>query len=425
MKGFLPYILIFANFACFCIAEFFPGFITYKQLALFLAFVSVIIIISGTRELLKLKHSLFLLIIILFFICFSFYITGELFYQNSIYGGAIYHGELLAVLGQTTPLLLVGVIYAQKERLLVNTKKATPWVAIIFTIISFFSALNPSYTTSGGFALDENGMNYQNISYMAAFASTFTLFYLVSKKEMSFGKFFDAKIVSVLMVITIILNFFTVLIAGGRGALVLFVIQLCTFMVLKVVTSNNRTRMILRLFPIVVITLLVGVFIVNYVEEIQIESSGFGRIMNFLKEKDDSGRRDIRRVAFESIKESPIIGHGVGSSMFIIGKGTNGQHIYCHNFFIDAMVETGIIGTSFLLIVLIKTFQRIFVLIKKNLSDCLWLIILLNGFVMSMFSGYYLAHLPIAWSIGFALSKAKTDNCLNQMSINRLNGRAI
>lgn len=407
MIGFLPYILIFANFACFCIAELFPGLITYKQLALVLAFVSVIIIISGARELLKLKHGLFLLILSLFIICFDFYITGELIYQNPIYGGETYHGEFLAVLGQSTPLLLIGVIYAQKERLLTKTKKAAPWVAIVFTIVSFVSALHPSDTTSGGFALDENGMNYQNISYMAAFASAFTLFYLISKKEMSFGKVFDAKLVSVLMVITVFLNFFTILIAGGRGALVLIVIQLFTFMVLKVVSSSNRERMILRLFPIVVITLLVGVFIVNYVEKIQIESSGFGRIMDFLNEKDDSGRRDIRRVAFKSIKESPIIGHGIGSSMFVIGEGTNGQHIHCHNLFLDALVETGIFGTVFLLIILIQTFRTVFILIKKDLTNYLWLIILLNGFVVSMFSGYYLAHLPIAWSIGFAISNFK------------------
>ena len=71
------------------------------------------------------------------------------------------------------------------------------------------------------------------------------------------------------------------------------------------------------------------------------------------------------------------------------------------------MVETGILGTLFFVGVLVKTIKNLAIIVKRDITEYLWLVIFLDGFVMSMFSGYYLAHLPIAWSIGFSLSRIK------------------
>lgn len=428
MKGLLPFVLIFANFVFFCISDFFPDVITYKQFAMVLAIVSVVIVICDFKKLLNLKQNLFFLIITFLVICIGFLITSELLYSQQMYGNDIFHGEFLAFIGQTIPIVLIAAIFAQKEQLLAKTKLLTPYVALLFTLISTISALFPSNVTSGGYALDENGMNYQNISYMAAFAASFSLFYLLNQNKMSFGKLFNNKIIIFIMALLIFVNFFTILIAGGRGALVTIIIQLSVFIVVRVSLSNNRGRTLLRLIPIIIITVLVGFYVVSLVNNLHIETSGYGRILSFLNEREDVSRHDINRIAFESIKESPIFGHGIGSSIFVIGNGTEGQHIHCHNLFTGAMVETGIIGTVFLLIVMIKTFRRIIFLMKKDMTNYLWMVILLDGFVMSVFSGYYLVHLPIAWSIGFALSKAKVptnkDKALHLhiiMQLHRLN----
>ena len=95
--------------------------------------------------------------------------------------------------------------------------------------------------------------------------------------------------------------------------------------------------------------------------------------------------------------EKPVFGHGVGSVFFEMGT-------YSHNFITDAMVEVGVIGTfilfSLFIILVFKAIKDIY----HDISDSLWLIIFLDGLVMSLFSGYYLAQIPLWWSVAFYFS---------------------
>ena len=404
MIGILPYILIFANFAFFCISELFPGVITYKQLAVVLAFVSVSIVFLNIRKSIKANKALIVASFVLLIICVCIFLTGDLFYRNALFGKDIYNGEVLAVVGQTTPLVIIALLFAEKETLLSKTKRLAPYIAIVFTLVSLSSALHPANFTSGGYALDDNGMNYQNISYMAAYASSFTFFYLLNRHNCSFGRLLDSNLAAIIMIVTLFINFFTVLISGGRGGLICILVQLVVFIFVLLVLKKQP---LLKVVPITFLSILIVLFVLSVVQNAHVDSSGFDRILRFLNERDDAGRGIIRRIAYRSIKESPIYGHGLGSSMFIIGQGSGGQHIHCHNFILDAMVETGILGTLFFVGVLVKTIKNLAIIVKRDITEYLWLVIFLDGFVMSMFSGYYLAHLPIAWSIGFSLSRIK------------------
>ncbi len=405
LKGLLPFLLVFASLACCCINELIPGLITYKQLAIVMAAISLFVLFFNAEKLLRLNSTLIFVILAIFVICSGFYITGHYLYRFDSFGRNIYNGEFLAVLGQSSPLILMSIVLAQDDSLLEETKKCTPWIALLFSLVSFKSAFHPTGITSGGYALDENGMNYQSISYMAAYGLSFTSFYLLCFKRFSFGFFFRSKFAVVLMIGTVFLNLYTILIAGGRGGLVAFAILLSVF--LFYLGKNTKGIMALKISVVLIISIFLVLYVFNAAEYSQIESSGFSRILRFLEEGDDAGRAEIRRIAWASFMESPVYGHGIGSSMFVIGNGTFGQHIHGHNFFLDSLIETGILGTCFWFYIIIRTIRRLIGLVKNNLTDYIWLVFFMDGFIMSLFSGYYLANLPIVWSIGFILSRTR------------------
>lgn len=400
---FLPYLYIFAHFFSFCIAEFFPSLITYKQLAVVLVFISVYIIIKEIFYMKLIGKRFIITSVATFLICYSFYQTGSVYYYYPDYTKNIYYGEFLAVTGQTVPTILVAMIFARKDRILFKTERIAPYVSILFTFVSFFSALFPSSTTSGGYALDENGMNYQNISYMSAFASSLTFFYLLNFRHICWHRFFCSQMMFIFMSLLVLINLFTIILSGGRGGLVLFVFQFLLFIV--GLRRSSTQLYLLKFLPILLLILWIVLSLVDVVKIVNIDSSGFVRILNFINEGEDSGRGDIRRIAYDYIVEKPLWGYGIGSSSFIIGLATRGQHIHGHNFFVDSLLEIGIIGTSVLFFVLLYTIYMLYKQTKLNPSNYFWLILFFDGFIYSMFSGYYLAHLLIAWTVGYAISK--------------------
>lgn len=406
MMYLLPYLFIFAHFITFCIAEFFPSLISYKQLAMILATISVFIIVREVSRNPIIRLRFFYTSFVLSIICFLFYLTKDTYALYPDYTQKIYNGEFLAVLGQTCPTILVAILFSRKQKMLYHTIRVAPFVSCLFTVIAFFSAMFPSNTTSGGYALDDNGMNYQNISYMSAFASSITFFYLLNYKSIYWNGIFRFKIMYIFMIFTVFVNLFTILLSGGRGGLILIIVQFIMF--LFFLARRLKRRYIFMLLPILAIVLIVVFYVVNMVNSVHTDSSGFIRILSFLEKGDDSGRGLIRTIAIKYILESPIVGHGIGSSFFIIGRESVGRHIHSHNFFIDSLLETGVIGGFFFTMVLVLTFCFLFRRSKINDIDYFWLVIFIDGFINSMFSGYYLAHLFLAWSVGYTIGLYNT-----------------
>lgn len=142
-------------------------------------------------------------------------------------------------------------------------------------------------------------------------------------------------------------------------------------------------------------------------------TSGFSRIVNTVETQDENGRDFLRAMALNSFLESPILGHGFGSVFYEIGE-------YSHNCVTDALVETGIIGAGIFVFLIIYVWKKSGQMMRYDITNFLWRIIFLDGIVMSLFSGYYLAHLPIYWTVGFVLSFKREKRVTAIKSLSRI-----
>ena len=106
-----------------------------------------------------------------------------------------------------------------------------------------------------------------------------------------------------------------------------------------------------------------------------------GRVVGFLTE--DTERERLYRLAFQAFEESPIVGQGIGSIWYTVGY-------YSHNLVMDLLAETGIIGTTIFLYLLLKTFLGLYRLMRYQKTAILLSVIFLGALLKNAFSGYYL-----------------------------------
>ena len=155
------------------------------------------------------------------------------------------------------------------------------------------------------------------------------------------------------------------------------------------IIGNRRKGKVGSLILLVGVALTL-VYLVSYFQVF--ESVGATRIVNSLTK--DEGRMGLWEKAIDSFKESPIIGHGLGSVWWEVG-------FYSHNFLADLLVETGIIGTITIMSVLIKCVLRIIRLSKSNTMAMFLLIVFSGILVETAFSGYWLSASKLFLVYGF------------------------
>ena len=289
-------------------------------------------------------------------IILALYVLTYNFYN---YPSEKYNSFLLVFGGQVFPTMLCAAVVSQFGLVQYKIKQLAPLVSFTFTIIAFIAGFFPNSATSGGYVSTDYGLNYQSTSYLAAYAASFSFYYLISYNDISWSSIFKKKYIKITLILSIIINFLTILVVGGRGGLALFLIQ---SMFVLYVLNRKKTVTTNQIFKYLGLAFVVICMIA---------------------------------ISLSFIENLPI-GHGIGSVFYEIGE-------YTHNCITDALVEIGLVGCLIYILLLLNTWIKGIKLIKTDMSNSLWLIIFLNGFVMSLFSGYYIAQLPICWSIAFIL----------------------
>ena len=275
--------------------------------------------------------------------------------------------------------------------------KLAPVLAFLFTLLAFVSTFFHTSETSGGFIDNEYGLNYQTISYVSAYGAAFSGYFLVCREDVRLFATSYTKLLSLIMMFFMYLNFVIILFAGGRGGFIAFGVQVLLFFIVrfKYMTTNQK---VFTAFGAIVLLFLIVPITISFVEHSTFEGSGFGRILDFIYKNEQSGRENIRALAINSFLEKPILGHGIGSVFYEIGH-------YSHNSLLDVMVETGMIGLFVYVAILYMAFARMVRCVRHNRKEYLWLILFLGSLSMSLSSGYYLAQLPLWWSIAFIFTR--------------------
>lgn len=391
----LSYSQIYASYFCSILLFFFPGLITYKLFALALALISAVFIF---RELIKRKFRIpkqaFFTVVFFFCLIVSYRFITPLRYKSEM--SELYHGEFLALAGQTFPYSLTAFFVGANKKTQDQMKKGAFWIALIFTVIALYCTVRPSRLTSGGLVIHVNNLNYQSLSYMASYGAAFAEYSLLVEQ--------DTKKKTISKYIVIFVNLITIFLAGGRGGAVSFTLFLfLTFFFLMIKNKNTMNKTIRNL--LIIALLSIGVIIsIKIVAKSFYTSNGVQRILGFVHGNSDKHRVSLAKEAYAAFLDRPIFGHGIGSVIYELG-------FYSHNFILDFMVEMGLGGTLIVLFFLWRVFAYEIKLIKEDFSDLLWLYILFSGLVMLLFSGYYLASVNTWWAAFFIISKARQLTC--------------
>ena len=395
----LVYMQIFDNIIYAVLYRFLPSFTAYKTYILVLAVITSLAILS---EIIKRKGKVpsnfciyFLLYMVLIF---CYYAVTPVFYSGRSMSTRT--GSLLTLIGQVLPNALFACFVAENEQMQTRVKRLAPVIGVVLAITALLGALFPDSTTSVGLSANEGGLGYQRLSYMAAYSAALMEYYLLTRDQTVQLNFLSRKLGTVISAVVIFLDLLITLISGGRGGFVAYII----FFVISIhfairfgYFDLKKGSRVLVFGSISVIGAYVGF---NYVSNIISTKKGFGRLLDFINGGGDIRRFDKYIAALDVFSKKPIFGHGFGSVYYEFG-------LYTHNFFTDVLVEGGLVLAIIIALVLAYVMFASVQLTKKDKTDLIWIYFFLCGFILSLFSGYYLTQIPLWWGLFFILAKIK------------------
>lgn len=318
----------------------------------------------------------------LFIILVLYVLTGFFYPHDSNYSN--YMAQLLVYGSLCVPSAYVGMKVARggfDEQILA----LLPYFLIVVSLIVGDAVINSSLQGRMLGREDNDVFNYQNSSYYLSFCAAYCVFYVFFNQTKKRSLW--SSLVYIVIIMMIILCAIGCILGGGRGAFVYLVI-ISAYLVYRIIGNKKKGK-------VGYLVMLVGVAIalVYFASRFQVfESVGASRVTESLTT--DEGRMGLWKKAMDSFKESPIIGHGLGSVWWEVG-------FYSHNILADLLVETGIIGTIIIMSVLIKCVVKIIRLSKSNTMAMFLLIVFSGILVETAFSGYWFSASKMFLVYGF------------------------
>lgn len=247
-------------------------------------------------------------------------------------------------------------------------------IGVLYSTLSSFA--------SGNFLESIGGATYQSASYYAALSFGFNLYYLsrIEKLKSIFGY---SKIIQTLRITLLVLQAFSLILAGGRGAMILLIVYtIYTFL-------SGARKIPLKTLVIIGIILLVFIIVKNNTQlfSSSIFSKQLTRVFSYLSRGESditrtSGRESIYLLAWEGFKHSPLVGNGLLSYY-------TKMHYYPHNIFLELLFEGGIIYFTIACIMFFGLSKRYFRRKTALNNKKLFIYVALYPICMLMFSGTY------------------------------------
>lgn len=395
----LVYMQIFDNIIYAVLYRFLPSFTAYKTYILALAVITSLAILS---EIIKRKgkvpSNFCIYFLIYSFVIFSYYAVTPIFYSvNSVSART---GSLLSLVGQVLPNALFACFVAENDEMQIRVKKLAPVVGVILAITALLGTLFPDTTTSVGLLSNEGGLGYQRLSYMAAYSAALMEYYLLTRDQTVQLNFLTEKLGSIISAIVIFVDLVVTLVSGGRGGFVAYILFFGISILFAIRFGFYDIKKGFSVLIIGSLSVIAANYGFSYVSNIATARKGFGRLLTFINGGGDIRRFDKYLAAWDVFSQKPIWGHGFGSVYYEFGQ-------YTHNFFTDALVEGGLVLVIIILLVLAYCMFASLQIIKNDKTDLIWIYFFLCGFILSLFSGYYLTQIPLWWGLFFILAKIK------------------
>lgn len=355
------------------------------QYAYITVFALVLLYIPQAYKNGSLENSIHLIIIIV--ITALLYRTTRLLYDAH---NSLYESEFLSWGAGSIPAALCGAMFLKEADYGYICRKV-PILVISLSVIISLVFFTTSGRNSADLMLDDaTGLNYQSVSYYMA------QFFGLSGYYLLFGQEYSKRWISCMVVLSMTLNVIVCLLTGGRGGLLLLLFFAAMFIFRYIRNSRSAIK---KLFFFTIIILFV-VVLTRKMGSMNI--AGISRIADTFEEGDAS-RAILRNTAIARFIAAPLFGHGFGSVFYEIGE-------YSHNVFTDFLVESGIVGCGIFLLIIIQCL-RFFIRNHDNPNSSFVGIVFISGFMLSLFSGYWLANPHLWFSFGYFFSSNHSIEC--------------
>jgi O-antigen ligase len=293
-------------------------------------------------------------------------------------------------IGFSFPSIYIGTYVATNKAL----KSMAKWWDLVLIIICLALILTfPKIVFSREVMLG-GGLEYQGISYLAAFAYSLSLFSILFGDSYPRFRLCKSKIFIAVTYLLMLFQIICVFVTGGRGGFVLVFMASLMLLYLKFKKSIKYAKVILVAITIVLSLILFSNILPQEVDALM--QRGTGRIFSYITFEgidfsETSGRDIYYAKAIKLIEERPMLGYG-------IFKYVDTSDDYPHNIFLEILLQGGILYLLLwiiLLVILLLKFKRI---LKVDDINLLLIPIALYPFTELLFSGSYLMT-PLFWFI--------------------------
>ncbi len=276
----------------------------------------------------------------------------------------------------TLPVVIpIGLCMASIKNFAVLMKSML-YVAIIAAFIGLLYAV-----------LFLNGLVYlEGYSMPFSYALLFPTFILINKKQLIWT------IVAVLVMIEM-------LAIGSRGAILISIIY---FLFVQFWGKMSVSRLLFYVLILIVGFILFFEPLINSLTSI-FDSIGISSRTLRLLESDelishDSGRDAISKAVWNLIDKSPLIGNGVWADRQYLDT-------YCHNVFLELLLDFGYLGT--LVILIIFGIVQIGIFRKLTVAHKSMYIMMISLLIQLLFSSSYLISFNVGMFLGFSYLLSK------------------
>ena len=388
---FVFYMQVYASFISSILLFFFPNSLLYTQFALLTAVLSAGVILYNLL-LQRIRTSHFVQVALFCaLIAIAYCITDGFYVEKSTW----YDSYRLVLFGQTIPLVLMSSIIGVFPDYHKKIKIIVPYFALIFAIVALSVTINPRVAAQNLAGDEEANLNYQNTSYLASYSASLAMYYISCFRNVKWDFIFEHRFMKVLFWLVIIVDFIVILLTGGRGGLVVFLASLLFF--IYNIAGKKSVGSYFRVLIIAAVFVFIGYYSVRWVMQSNISTSGFYRFTRMLAEGDLSGRDALYERGWRVFEDNPL-GHGLGGVFFILGS-------YSHNIFLDVLIDVGLLGFLAFFVSLFFVLKYGLSLFKRDQSEAFWFYLFINGFVMNLFSGYFLSGFPWLSAVFYFLAR--------------------
>ena len=291
-----------------------------------------------------------------------------------------YMGMLLSFGVRGVPAVIAGILVAKNESYFSKMQKWLQVLMIFYTIgcgIVIFTSTESQYLQ---YKFSAGGINYQTLSYSAAFAFNMNLYLILFWDKVSKFKMFNNNFWKTINVALLLFQIYCMFSGGGRGA----VVNITVVSIFLMYVKNRCIIDVKAVFAAVFVVIVVFGVIYFFAEKTG--NVGATRIVDFFTATErvlENERTQLRREAMHVFTNNPIVGHGIGSVFYLMGG-------YSHNIFTDILVEGGVVLLFIAVYIFGKCFLKLKSLIQLNINNTMISMIFFSSFTMLQMSGYFL-----------------------------------